>query len=143
MSIATMEDEMSKWLTLAAAVLLMLAVEDCARADLLGPDSAPSFDAKEVQIIERNAALRSLRQTNPWAVRHALDALAKTTANASNPPSPNERNPDPDLDNLIRTSPEALNDLFQVFKAAAKRTGQARDGAAEFTAPSARAGQAK
>ena len=31
--------------------------------------------------------------------------------------------PDPDLDRL-RTSPEALNDLFQVFKAAAKqRTG--------------------
>ena len=117
-----MEDEMSKLLKLAAAALLVLAVEGQARADLIGhPDAPPAFDAKDTQIIERNATLRSLKETDPWVVRRALDALAKAPAPANASQKPGD--PDPDLDRL-RTSPEALNDLFQVFKAAAKqRTG--------------------
>jgi len=119
---AIMEDEMSKLLKLAAAALLVLAVEGQARADLIGhPDAPPAFDAKDTQIIERNATLRSLKETDPWVVRRTLDALAKTPAPANASQKPGD--PDPDLDRL-RTSPEALNDLFQVFKAAAKqRTG--------------------
>jgi hypothetical protein len=119
-----MEDEMSKLLKLAAAALLVLAVEGTARADLLGyPDAPPVFDAKDAQIIARNATLRSLKDTDPWLVRRALDALAKTGGPADAVQAPGDRDADPDLDRL-RASPEALNDLFQVFKAAAKqRTG--------------------
>jgi len=119
---AIMEDEMSKLLKLAAAALLVLAIAGSARADLIGhPDAPPAFDAKDAQVIERNATLRSLKETDPWLVRRTLDALAKAPAptNASTAAG----DPDPDLERL-RTSPEALNDLFQVFKAAAKqRTG--------------------
>jgi hypothetical protein len=119
-----MENEMSKLLKLGAAALLVLAVAGHARADLLGfPDAPPAFDAKDAQIIARNATLRSLKETDPWLVRRTLDALAKAPGPATASQAPGDRNPDPDLDRL-RTSPEALNDLFQVFKAAAKqRTG--------------------
>ena len=115
---------MSKLLKLAAAALLVLAVDGHARADLVGhPDAPPTFDAKDAQIIERNATLRELKDTDPWLVRRTLDALAKTPAAATASQRPGSNDPDPDLDRL-RTSPEALNDLFQVFKAAAKqRTG--------------------
>ena len=116
---AIMEDEMSKLLKLAAAALLVLAVEGSARADLIGhPNAPPAFDAKDTQVIERNATLRSLKETDPWLVRRALDALAQAPAPANATPAAGD--PDPDLDRL-RTSPEALNDLFQVFKAASKK----------------------
>ena len=116
---AIMEDEMSKLLKLAAAALLVLAAEGSARADLVGPpDAPPAFDAKDTQIIDRNATLRSLKETDPWLVRRTLDALAKAPAPAN--ASTTAGDPDPDLERL-RTSPEALNDLFQVFKAASKK----------------------
>jgi len=119
---AIMEDEMSKLLKLAAAALLVLAIAGSARADLIGhPDAPPAFDAKDAQVIERNATLRSLKETDPWLVRRTLDALAKAPAPTNTSTAAGD--PDPDLERL-RTSPEALNDLFQVFKAAAKqRTG--------------------
>jgi hypothetical protein len=125
-----MEGEMSNLLKLGAAVLLVLAVEGRARADMVGfPDAPPAFNAKEAQFIARNATLRSLKDSDPWLVRRALDAIAKVPANADTSQPPPDRNSDPDLDRLkaspdldvLRTSPEALNDLFQVFKAAAER----------------------
>jgi hypothetical protein len=116
-----MEDKMSKWLKLGAAALLVLALDGSARADLLGfPDSPPVFDAKDAEVIARNATLRSLKDTDPWLVRRALDAIAKVPPDANAARGPGNRDSDPDLDHL-RTSPEALNDLFQVFKAADKR----------------------
>jgi hypothetical protein len=112
---------MSNLLKLGAAVLLVLAVEVHARADMVGfPDAPPVFDAKDAQLIARNATLRSLKDSDPWLVRRALDEIAKVPANAATSQPPPDRDSDPDLDNL-RTSPEALNDLFQVFKAAAQR----------------------
>ena len=112
---------MSKWPKLGAAALVVLAVAGHARADLLGsPEAPPVFDAKDAKIIARNATLRALKDSDPWLVRRTLDAIAKTPANATPSVAPGDRDPDPDIDNL-RTSPEALNDLFQVFKAAAQR----------------------
>jgi len=108
---------MSKWPKLGAAALLMLALAGPAWADLLGhPDGPPVFDAKDAKIIERNATLRELKETDPWLVRRALDAIAKAPASAK---PADDRDPDPDLDNL--RSAEGLNDLFQVFKAAGKQ----------------------
>jgi len=104
-----------------------------ARAQLRGPtDSVPTFTAADRVVIERNEMLRSIADTHPALVRRALNALAALDdvkprgalmptdpqpaprpAGNSAPPSRN-----PDLERLERSSPEAMNDLFQLLKQA-------------------------
>ena len=100
-----------------------------ARAQLRGPtDSVPTFTAADRVVIERNEMLRSIADTHPALVRRALNALAAlddvkprgalmpTDPQPAPRPAGNSRNPD--LERLERSSPEAMNDLFQLLKQA-------------------------
>ena len=125
---------------LAALLIALATLSDPAAAELRGaPEGAPVFTATEVAVIARNAVLTTLVQDNPWAVRRLLDAMAAIeTAAAAGNPAPSEPGkvgagagglaPDanvaldpqtnPDLDQLQRTSPEAVLDLFKLLKQA-------------------------
>jgi hypothetical protein len=119
-------------LALAATVTMSAP----ARAQLRGStDSVPPFTAADRIVIERNEMLRSIADTHPALVRRALNALAALDdvqprgALMPTEPQPAPRSPgnstpasrNPDLDRLERSSPEAMNDLFQLLKQAGAR----------------------
>jgi hypothetical protein len=120
---------------LIALVLALSMCGDQALADLRGPsDGPPGFTAAEKQIIARNVALSKLVSTDPWAVRKFLDVLAAHNAAADTrnepvpgkstgrkpamPPKSGKGTANPDIDDLERSSPEAVHDLFQRLKQA-------------------------
>jgi hypothetical protein len=119
-----------------------LAVVGPARAQLRGStDAPPEFSAADRAVIARNKLLASIVEEEPRLVRRALDALAAVdevqTRTDLRPGSPRadqgrpgrspEKSDNPDLDRLERSSPEAMNDLFQLLKqAGARRQKQSR-----------------
>jgi hypothetical protein len=122
---------------LAALMIALAVLSEPAAAELRGtPEGPPVFTAAEVAIITRNAVLAVLIQDNPWAVRRVLDAMAAIDASAGNKPPSDEGDKgdasggksdpgasfdprtNPDLDQLQRTSPEAVLDLFRILKQA-------------------------
>ena len=132
---------------LAALLIALATLSDPAAAELRGaPEGPPVFTAAEVAVIARNAVLTTLVQDNPWAVRRLLDAMAaiETAAVATSPaasapgkagagaggvaPDGNaalDPRANPDLDQLQRTSPEAVLDLFKLLKQASPAKPQA------------------
>jgi hypothetical protein len=127
-----------RWL----AVVLMIASltqADATRAQSPGTtNSALQFTEAERAVIARNVMLRSVVEQEPALVRRVLDALAATDVQtrsalvggkppATAPAQPNpsaEPSENPDLDRLERSSPEAVNDLFQLLKQAARSRPQ-------------------
>jgi hypothetical protein len=123
---------------LAALALAMAVISGPGGAELRGaPEGSPLFTPAEVAVIARNAALINALQEHPWTVRHLLDALAAVEAGAnassSAPRGENARGAarrspgeapsldpqaNPDLDQLQRSSPEAVLDLFEILKKA-------------------------
>jgi hypothetical protein len=123
---------------LAALALAMAMISDPGAAEVRGtPEAPPLFTPAEVTVIARNAALVNVLQEHPWTVRRLLDALAAVEADAgtsSSAPhgenargtvrrSPGEAPPldpqvNPDLEQLQRSSPEAVLDLFEILKRA-------------------------
>jgi hypothetical protein len=112
--------------TLLAAVAL-LALPPLAHA---GPVAdQPTFSEQDHAVIQRNAALRKIVGRDPWVVRKALDTIAaaaqaperSTQSMARNTvvrgPKP-KPGPNPDLDSLERSSPEAAYDLYKLIKQA-------------------------
>ena len=117
-----MENDMRGIRHILLLVLVGLALGDVGRAELVpAPAPEPSFSAGDQEIISRNETLRRLKETDPWLVRRVLDELARLRPSAGKPEAP--PSPDPDLERL-RTSPEGLNDLFQVLKAAGNKKKQ-------------------
>src|SRR5262245_19475263 len=111
----------------------------------MSDSETPSFSTEDLQLIKRNAALVALMDRDPRLARRALDMLANSIAIAarsaersvidqgagkSAAKNKGKRKPDaeealdpkhnPDLDDLIRTSPEAAHDLFQLIKQAGR-----------------------
>jgi hypothetical protein len=122
---------------LAALALAMAVISDPGAAELRGtPEGSPLFTPAEVAVIARNAALINALQEHPWTVRRLLDALAAVEAGADASSSPRGENArgaarrspgeapsldpqaNPDLDQLQRSSPEAVLDLFEILKKA-------------------------
>lgn len=122
-----------------ALVLALAIYGDPVLADLRGlPDGAPVFSAAEQQIIARNVALATLVGSDPWTVRRFLDVLAaRSAADTRDAPvaglapgakpavparpgkaTPGKGSANPDVDDLERSSPEAVHDLFQRLKQA-------------------------
>jgi hypothetical protein len=105
-------------------------------------EAAAGFSAADRAVIERNEMLRSIVDVEPALVRRVLDALARIDTvqtrselrqerpRATRRPVAAERPFDeaknPDLDRLDRSSPEAMNDLFQLLKQAASRPRPSR-----------------
>jgi hypothetical protein len=101
-------------------------------------NTAPPFTQAEKAVIARNAILRSVVDQDPALVRRVLDALAASEMQTRSalvgggqpatapvqPDSSAEPSDNPDLDRLERSSPEALNDLFQLLKQAARIRSQ-------------------
>jgi hypothetical protein len=121
-----------KWLAISL-MIASFAMIGPARAQLRGStDAAAPFSAAERTVIARNEMLRSIADEEPALVRRVLDALAAIdnvqTRGAPMPSDPQiapSRPGDaagpsnnPDLDRLERSSPEAMNDLFQLLKQA-------------------------
>jgi uncharacterized membrane protein len=120
-------------IALIIAACVMMAP---ARAQLRGAAEAPpQFSAADRAVIERNEMLRSIIEVEPALVRRVLDTLARTQdvqtprdirretpRIAPRSPEPLlDRTKNPDLDRLERSSPEAMNDLFQLLKQASAR----------------------
>lgn len=107
-----------------------------------GSSGPPSFSAAERGIIERNAALKALVESDPLVVRRAIDAVAALDARSADgaaTPEPRTRGigprdpsvtldpvANPDLNRLQMASPEAAYDLFQLLKQAGSGKPQAR-----------------
>jgi hypothetical protein len=107
-----------------------------------GSAGPPSFSVSERGIIERNAALKWLVESDPWVVRRAIDAMAAIdapSAGGAAQPEPRTRGigprdpaatidplANPDLNRLQLASPEAAYDLFQLLKQAGSGKPQAR-----------------
>lgn len=91
-----------------------------AQADLRATTEKPVFSAKELTIIERNAALAGVVEEDPWLVRRVLDALDEDRAGGGHPGKPdgNTASPNPDLEGMGRSSAEAAHDLLQLLKQA-------------------------
>ena len=121
--------------------LAALAMVGPARAQLRGStDAPPVFSSADQAVIARNKLLASIVEQEPRLVRRALDALAadevqtrtdlrpgSPRADQGRPGRPAEDSDNPDLDRLERSSPEAMNDLFQLLKqAGARRQKQSR-----------------
>jgi hypothetical protein len=91
---------------------------------------APYFSEGERQIIARNALLRRRLASDPWVVRRAIDVLTaepEERRNASDTEGgkamhsqPGEsargKRANPDIENLVRSSPEAAYDLLKLLK---------------------------
>jgi hypothetical protein len=122
---------------LAALAIVVLSQASVAQR----PSGAerPSYTPSEQALIDRNAALAKIVDSNPELVRRAIDAIEAAQADSgtrsSPPPSRKngrrtkvERAPDPkhnpDLDQFGRMSPEAAHDLFQLIKNASKPTNK-------------------
>jgi hypothetical protein len=118
-------------------VLAALAIVVLSQASVAQPPSGaerPSYTPSEQAIIDRNAALAKIVDSNPELVRRALDAIeaAQESTRAAIPGATRtkgrrpkvKRAPDPkhnpDLDQLGRMSPEAAHDLFLLIKNASK-----------------------
>jgi hypothetical protein len=129
-----------RWLAIVMT-LAALAMGDPARAQLRGStDAPPVFSVADQVVIARNKLLASIVEQEPRLVRRALDALAadevqartdlrpgSPRADQGRPGRPPEKSDNPDLDRLERSSPEAMNDLFQLLKqAGARRPKQSR-----------------
>jgi hypothetical protein len=100
-----------------------------------------TFSAEDERIIARNEALTRLAKKNPQAVRRVLDLienvqLRKTEGLESGSSAgesrrapvarPNKRfdpKANPDLEQLLGSSPEATHDLFQLLKQAGAKRG--------------------
>jgi hypothetical protein len=123
-----------RWLAIPL-LLASFAISDPALAQLRGSvDVPPQFSAADRAVIARNELLRSVVEQDPALVRRALDALANLDdaqartdmSSSSSPAAPSTSQPpsapssNPDLDRLDRASPEAMNDLFQLLKQAAR-----------------------
>jgi hypothetical protein len=128
-------------LVLAAALVLTLAPTGAGWAQLRGStDAAPQFSDADRVVIARNKMLQLIVDADPRLVRRVLDALAyiddaqtRGTSipgepqRASSRPADSARPSDnPDLDRLERSSPEAMNDLFQLLKQASSRSRPSR-----------------
>ena len=123
---------------LAVLVIALATLSDPVAAELRGtPEGPPVFTAAEVAVITRNALLSTLVEDNAWAVRRLLDAMTGMAPSAGGKPlsgapgngaaidgksdltAPFDPRSNPDLDQLQRTSPEAVLDLFRILKQAA------------------------
>ena len=131
-----------RWMVLPL-ISAVLVLNDPAGAQLRAwAESAAEFSAADRAVIERNEMLRSIVDVEPALVRRVLDALARIDAvqtrselqqerpRATRKPASTERPFDeaknPDLERLDRSSPEAMNDLFQLLKQAASRPRPSR-----------------
>jgi hypothetical protein len=129
-----------RWMAIAMTVAALAMIAP-ARAQLRGStDAPPVFSAADQVVIARNKLLASIVEQEPRLVRRALDALAadevqtrtdlrpgSPRADQGRPGRPHEKSDNPDLDRLERSSPEAMNDLFQLLKqAGARRQKQSR-----------------
>jgi len=91
---------------------------------------APYFSEGERQIIARNALLRRRLASDPWLVRRAIDVLtaereerrSAIDTEGGKPMHPQlgesarGKRVNPDIENLVRTSPEAAYDLLKLLK---------------------------
>jgi hypothetical protein len=112
----------------AVALVLGLGLTAPAGADLVADPARPGFDAAARAVIARNESLRRAAATAPWLVRRAVDAIVALPPEPQEAPRPPETrraaptddrpSADPDLDRLMRASPEAARDLFQLIKKA-------------------------
>jgi hypothetical protein len=99
------------------------------QADLTGRNERPTFSRSEQELIDRNIALRTLNESDPWTVREFLDklqALGNTELVKGLSETDGDANSEnPDLDKLGRGSAEAAHDLLQLLKKAGA-SGQTR-----------------
>ena len=108
--------------TVLIAVAAILWLTPSVQADLTGRSERPTFSRSERELIDRNIALRSLIESDPWTVREFLDKL-QASGNAELVKGLSETDVDansenPDLDKLGRGSAEAAHDLLQLLKKA-------------------------
>ena len=108
--------------TVLIAVAAILWLTPSVQADLTGRNERPTFSRSERELIDRNIALRSLIESDPWTVREFLDKL-QASGNAELVKDLSETDVDaksenPDLDKLGRGSAEAAHDLLQLLKKA-------------------------
>jgi hypothetical protein len=108
--------------TVLIAVAAILWLTPSVQADLTGRSERPTFSRSERELIDRNIALRSLIESDPWTVREFLDKL-QASGNAELVKDLSETDVDaksenPDLDKLGRGSAEAAHDLLQLLKKA-------------------------
>jgi hypothetical protein len=120
--------------------LAIMAVAIALPAVAQGPQGSPKFNLAEEVVIARNDVLTSLLSVDPWGVRKVLDAVDGAK---QRPPTQSkgsyrdvsggligdgsiqidpQQNPDIDLF-FQRASPEAVYDIFQILKQAAKQSG--------------------
>lgn len=101
----------------------------------------PAFSRDEQAIVDRNAVLSELASKNPRLVRKALEALRTPETGTAKSlsvqkPRPSRRvaadelqmdpGANPDLERLLRSSPEAAHDLFQLLKKAGRTQKEQR-----------------
>lgn len=101
----------------AVVIVALLAAADApARAEITGePSAAPEFSSAEKDLVQQDVRLAVLARTDPWSLRRALDLLEKQRQ------SKGAKNAAADD---LRSSPEALNDLFQLLKQVKEQPSQ-------------------
>jgi hypothetical protein len=132
---------MSMQIMVVLAVLAIIVESDVSMAQSRTEAASPNFTPGEQAIIDRNAALAAIIDSDPGLVRRVLDSIEAAQAGSGSrssvprasrsgrgrrqkterPPDPNHN---PDLDQLGRLSPEAAHDLFQLIKNASKGTNK-------------------
>jgi ribonuclease D len=109
---------------------MMIAIEISGAGEV---DHPTSFTKDERAIILRNEVLARLAKTNPGAVHQVVAKIMSTKrentvgdlADATNSTSRElDAKKNPDLDQLLRSSPEASHDLFLLLKQAAVSKGK-------------------
>lgn len=103
------------------AIAFLGLLIDPALADLQGARAdVPTFTGEETAVIGQSAALSGLLRSDPWIVRKLLDAIGEVRSGSLNPPPSLSLSgkDDPELEQIQRSSPEAIHDLFQLLKQA-------------------------
>lgn len=94
-----------------------------AAADVTVRTGTPVFSQEEKAVIARNAALKAIVATDPWAVRQFLDLLGEEDDEQDVGTAEEKGSTNPDLDRIERASPEGAHDLLQLIKQAGSGSG--------------------
>ena len=118
-----MMTDLARRLSVTIALTLVLC-GSVANADLLGLSRSAAGQAQAVTgFIARNEELRKLSEVNPELARLIATRLMELTVQEGVAPGQDVGSGDsakPDIDGLIRSSPEAVLDLIELMKKASK-----------------------